>query len=207
MIFEVSTTHFNQTRSGPWEKVDRTDYCVVVDHEKKIIHVTGKESGDEDWPDNFDFRVRQPAEQWFPDVKDIWVHSGFLRQYKAVRDKLLDIAYEHPDYAIRVDGYSLGGSWTQIFTQDILYRRPDRDIKAIYYAPGNAWRKLPKQYQDALKRCTVFVRSIWDPVTWMRVFRFYRYGDHITIGKWWRIWPLQHWPDQIIRGLTERRGK
>jgi len=196
---ENNSKHFIHMREGTWDIIDRTHYRITIDHEQKIINFTGQESSDEDWPDNFDFRVR--AIQWFSDNDQIWVHAGFLRQYMAVRNKWLDTAYEYPDYSIRVDGFSLGGSWTQIFVQDVLHHWPDRDILAIFYAPGNPWRKLPKEYQIALKQCTIFVRSIWDPVTWMRAIRFYRYGRHYTVGKWYRIFPLQHRPEQIIRGL------
>ena len=203
-IFNLTSEHFKKTIGGHFEKIDRTDYRVEVSHSDKAIHITGRCSDDDDWPDNFDFRQR-PV-KWFPD-SDILVHAGFLRQYKSTRSKLLDICYEYPGYSIYVDGFSLGASWTQIFLQDVLHRWPDRDVLAILYAPGNPWRKLPKKYKDALKRCTYFVRSIWDPVTWMGLLRFYRYGKHITLGKWYRILPLQHTPDQIIRGLKERGGK
>ena len=202
-----SKAHFEKITSGPWETIERTECRIVIDLNQKIICVTGQSSRDEDWPDNFDFRARETAEQWFPDVKDIKVHAGFLRQYKAVRDKLLDVAYKYPNYAIRVDGFSLGASWPQIFVQDVLYRWPERDIKAVLYAPGNPWRKLPEKYQKALNRCIIYVRSIWDPVTWMRVLRFSRYGKNITIGKWWRILPLQHFPGQMERNLLEKYGE
>jgi len=202
-MFKVSAKHFDEITEGPWQTIERTEYRLVVDNSNRIIDVVGQSSRDEDWPDNFDFRIREPAEQWFSDNNDITVHAGFLRQYKPVRNTLLNAAYQNPNYLIRVSGYSLGASWTQLFIQDVLYHFPERDIKAILYAPGNVWRKLPEKYRKKLTRCTVFVRSLYDPVTWMRVLRFYRFGNHITIGKWWRIMPLQHFPDQIIRGLNE----
>jgi len=198
---EVSSNHFSKIRNGPWKQAEKTHYRMVIDHADKTIHITGQESDNNDWSDNFDFKVH--AEQWFSNNKNILVHAGFLRQYKSVRNILLDAVYQHPDYIIKVDGFSLGASWTQIFLQDVIHRWPDKNIHAVFYAPGNPWRKLPKQYQKALKRCTTFVRSIWDPVTWMKALRFYRYGKHITIGKWYRFWPLQHLPLQIIRGLDE----
>jgi hypothetical protein len=110
----------------------------------------------------------------------------------------------YPGYTILVDGYSLGASWPQIFVQDVLYHFPDRDIQAVLYEPGNPWRKLPKKYKKALKKHITFVRSIWDPVTWMQLLGFFRYGKTVTIGKWYRIWPLQHLEDQVIRNLTEK---
>jgi len=201
MLFKVNSEHFRSIINGPWETVGRTDYRLTVNHEEKIIHVTGQATSQgADWRDNFDFR-RRPKEQWF---KGIWVHAGFLRQYRAVRDKLLDVCYEYPDYAIRVDGFSLGGSWTQIFVQDCLHRWSDRDIQAIFYAPGNPWRRLPRRYSRALRRCITFVISWWDPVTWMHILGFFRYGRNIRIGRFWRLLPKQHHPDQIIRGLDER---
>ena len=203
-IFGVNSEHFISVTKGPWDVVDRTHYRLDINHEEKVIHVTGRCSDYDDWPDNFDFRVKawEPAEQWFAD-KEILVHSGFLRQYKSVRNILLDVAYEYSEYAIRVDGFSLGASWPQIFLQDVLHRWPDRDVQAILYAPGNPWRKLPVYYQKALERCTVFVRSVWDPVTWMRLLRFYRFGSPFNIGKWWRALPVQHQPKQILRALKE----
>jgi hypothetical protein len=121
-----------------------------------------------------------------------------------VRNKLLDAAYEYSNYTIRVAGFSLGATWTQIFVQDLIHHFPQRDITAIFYAPASPWRKLPKKYRLALNSVTFFVRSIYDPVTWMRILRFYRYGKHINIGKCWRVFPLQHLPAQIIRGLLEK---
>jgi len=202
--FTASTEHFKETIAGQWETKELTQFRLTVYHKEKIIHITGQSSNDDDWPDNLDFRSR-PV-QWFLDKKEIVVHAGFLRQYNAVRNYLLDVAYEHSDYAIRVDGFSLGGSWTQLFVQDIIHRWPNRDMIAIFYGPGNPWRKLPQKYKNALNKCVIFVRSIWDPVTWMRIIRFYRYGKNINIGKWYRIWPIQHHPDQIIRGLKELKG-
>jgi hypothetical protein len=175
-----------------------------LNHEGKTIHITGQGSNQRaDWKDNLNFRTRLKSSQWF---RLISVHAGFLRQYLAVRNKLLDICYEYPDYAIRVDGFSLGGSWTQIFVQDVLHRWPDRDIQAIFYAPGNPWRRLPRKYRRALRRCVAFIIPWWDVVTWMRLLLFFRYGRNIRIGKPWRLWPKQHRPDQIIRALNEKYG-
>jgi len=201
MLFKVNSDHFRSVNSGPWVTEGRTDYRINVDHEAKVIHVSCQASSQsEDWRDNLDFR-RHPKEQWF---RGIWVHAGFLRQYRAVCDVLLNACYEHPGYAIRVDGYSLGASWAQIFLQDCIHRWPDRDIQAILYAPGNPWRRLPRKYRRALKRCTTFAYCFWDVVTWMRLIGFKRYGKNIRLGRIWRLWPKQHHPDQIIRGLDER---
>ena len=203
-MFEISSDHFKSIREGPWEKAERTDYRISLDHENKIIYVIGRESGDEDWPDNFDFRKREPPVQWFDDNPDILVHAGFLRQYQAVRDTLLDVCKNYIDYAIRISGYSLGASWTQIFIEDCIHRWPFRDLEANLYAPANPWYKLSKKYQIALAERTTFVKCYWDFITWMRVIGFHRYGKTIYIGKPWRVWSFQHSPEQIIRGLDEK---
>jgi len=210
MYFKISAKHFEEATDRPWVSEKQTDYRVTVLEDEKIIHLSaqGSTSKDEniDWWDDFDFRINQPPETWFPDKK-IKVHSGFLRQYKNVRDILMDLAYQYPDYAIRVDGYSLGASWPQIFVQDVLYHFPGRDIQAILYEPGNPWRKLSRADKKALKKHIQFVRSIWDPVTWMRVLFFFRYGKSTTIGKWYRVWPLQHLGDEVIKNLIEKFGE
>ena len=205
-MFEISAEHFEEITKDSLLTAGKTQCRYTVDKKEKVIHITGQSSRNNDWGDNFDFRAREVAVQWFADKKDIKIHAGFLRQYKAVRDILMTVCEAYSDYAIRVDGYSLGASWTQIFTQDVLYHWPNRDVQAILYAPGNPWRKLPKVFKAKLKQHITYVRSIWDPVTWMRMFGFCRYGAEVRIGKWYRILPLQHKTDQIIKGLKELRG-
>ena len=217
MLFEISIDHFKQSTVKSeeyWKQEDRTDYRVEVDHEAKVILVIGRPTSQGvDWLDNFDFRVRDKTRKWFPSRNSPRVHNGFLRQYESVRKILLDLCYKYEDYAIRCTGYSLGGSWTQIFVQDCLHRwtniegKEDRDIKAIFYACGNPWRWLPKVYRKALKACTQFVINYWDPVTWMGLLRFKRYGKNVMIGKPWRLYPLQHHYNQIERALYERFNK
>jgi hypothetical protein len=182
-MFEVSAQHFKKTVSGPWTSIGQTDYRLIVSKNEKTIRLTaqGSQSKDKgvDWRDDFDFRIRQAAETWFPGEK-IRVHAGFFRQYKNVRDTLMDLVYAYPEYTVLVDGYSLGASWPQIFVQDVLYHFPCRNIQAILYEPGNPWRKLPQKYKKLLKKHVTFVRSVWDPVTWMRLLFFWRYGKTVT---------------------------
>lgn len=207
MIFEISRKHFSEITEGPWETIDRTQYRLSIDHDKKTIYVIGQSSRDDDWPDNFDMRKNSPPEQWFSDRKDIFVHAGFLRQYKAVRNILMDACYKYVDYKIRASAYSLGSAWLQPFVQDVIHNLPCRDIQAILYAPPNPWRELPKEYQEALYAHITFVYCFWDPVTWMGLFGYRRYGAKIVIGKWWRFWPVQHHWEQIEKALDERTAK
>ena len=203
--FNVSSDHFREIREGPWEIIDNTYYCLFLDHDEKKIYVRGRESGEGDTKDNFDFRIEELADEWFPGKEgSIKVHVGFLKRYKAVRSVLFDAVDQYADYAVRLSGFSLGGTWTQLFLLDVLLHWPERDILAIFYAPANPWRKLPKEYQEKLKLHTIFVSSVWDPVTWMEAVGFHRYGYDITIGKWWRILPPQHKARQMIRALDEK---
>ena len=203
--FNVSSAHFREVRSGPWETIEKTRFRVFADHDEKIIHVRGRGSNDADMKDNFDFRIIEPSEEWFPGAEGrIRVHSGFFKRYTAIRTLLFDTIDQYPDYAIRLGGFSLGGTWTQFFLLDVILHWPDKDILGIFYAPANPWRRLPKQYQRELKKRTVFVSNAWDPITWMRAVGFKRYGYNITIGRWWRILPPQHDPPQMIRSLDER---
>jgi len=204
--FNVSSDHFREIREGPWDVIGYTNYRLFLDHEEKIIHVRGRGSyNKKDMEDNYDFHIEKISEEWFPGAEGIIkIHIGYYKRYEAVRGLLLDTASEFPDYAIRVGGYSLGAAWTQLFLLDAILHWPERDILAIFYAPANPWRSLPKKYQEDLKQHTIFVRSLWDPVTLMDAVGFHRYGYNITIGKWWRVLPSQHEPAQIIRALDEK---
>lgn len=200
----INSDHLREIRRGPWEITDNTFHRLIFDHEEKIITVIGRESNDNDDKNNLNFRIKEPAKEWFPGAEGkIKIHAGFFNRYEAVRTMLLDTVQEYPDYSIHVSGFSLGGTWTQLFMLDVLLLWPNRDIQAIFYAAANPWRRLPKEYQKELEQRTVFVKSWWDPVTWMRLIGFYRYGHNITIGKWWRILPPQHEPPQMIRSLNE----
>jgi len=200
--WKPSVEHFESIRRGPWLQEDSTNYRVYIDHDNKTIYVTGQESRcRNDWRDNFSFWTRRgPTSAWFGQVR---IHAGFLRQYKSVRDILLELCQQYPDYAIRVSGFSLGAAWLQIFMQDVLHKWPERDIKAIFYAPGNPWRRLPIRYRRLLRERTIFVYNRWDLITGMALLGFFRYGKNIRLGRIWRIRPNQHHPYQIIRGLEE----
>jgi len=204
--FNVSSEHFVETRSGPWETVNNTQFRIIIEHEEKIICVRGRVTMTINKKDNYKFRATKPAEDYFPGAEGrIKVHSGFLLRYEGVRHILLDIAHQYPDYAIRISGVSLGATWTQLFLLDVILHWPDRDVLAILYAPANPWRRLPKKYQKELEQRTVFVCSHWDPITWMRPLFYFRYGHDITIGRWWRFWPPQHHPTQMLRSLEEMK--
>ena len=229
MVFEVSSDNFRIANSGIgenfWSKKGRTDYRFEVSHEDKTIYVIGRPSSErKDWLDNLDFRIARaiknlfsPEEKepnkpkyWFKNRKDIKVHAGFLRQYEAVQEEFLALLEKYPDYEVKIWGFSLGASWTQILLEDFVFwayikkKWPERKVAGIFYSCGNPWRKLPKEIRKLVKKVSTFVIPWWDPVTWMRVLRFFRYGKEIKIGKWYRFWPIQHHPEQIIRALDER---
>jgi len=202
--FYISSDHVREIVEGPWEVINKTQFRVIMDHNEKIIFIIGRDSILVDYKDNFNFFVTKPDDDWFPGIDErIKIHSGFYKRYKSVRNALLETAYKYPDYSIYVSGYSLGGTWTQLFLLDAILLWPDRDIRAIFYAAANPWRKLPEKYRKELEQRTIFIKTYWDPVTWMSVIGFYRYGHNITVGKWWRIFPPQHGPPQMIRALDE----
>jgi hypothetical protein len=205
IIFKESVEHLENAVKGPWYTINRTDFKIDIDHENKIVYVTGQTSQPNDWWDNLKFctRLFSKCEKWYS-LKSVWVHKGFLNQYKSVQKFLIDLCLQHFEYAIRLSGHSLGGTWTQLFMYDILDRWPSRDVQAIFYAPANPWRRLPKPFRQKLKERTTFVYCWWDPVTWMRILRYRRYGKNILIGKPWRLWPSQHKPKQIIRAMDEK---
>jgi hypothetical protein len=226
--FAPSKANYEEITSGPWTTQGATQYRMETDIDEKIIYVIfqGSQSAKQntagkhswvyklikkwfgtDWADDFDFWSKSPSRQWFPDVKDLKVHEGFLNQYSAVRSAILDECYKYPDYMIMVEGYSLGAALAQIFTYDASFHFQKRKVWCLTYEPPNPWKKLPSAWQKIIKPRTVFLCARWDIVTWMRLLDFHRYGENITVGHWWRIWPFQHLHDAVCKNLLEKFGK
>ena len=231
-IFNISSDCFRIANDGMgegfWSKKGRTDYHFHADHDKKKLYIIGRPTSEnKDWLDNLDFRTTKTIKamfsqseedpnkpiQWFDDRKDIKVHTGFLRQYQAVAEEFLALAEKYSDYDIEIWGFSLGASWTQILLEVAVYliyirgKWAGRKVQGIFYACGNPWRKLPKELRKLVKQCSTFVINFWDPVTWMRLIGFNRYGKRVQIGRPWRFFPIQHHPTQMIKALDERTRK
>ena len=146
-----------------------------------------------DWINNFRFR-----QQIYPygdeSSTEVRFHRGFMEAYFAVRDRLLPIIQNYPDYSITATGHSLGGALATIAALDVQYNITQQTGQAInvytYGSPrvGNA--ALVESFQRRVPDSHRFVYG-WDVVT--RVPRLWQGFEHVPqlhrLGKLW-TWKL-----------------
>lgn len=200
--------YIDVTEGGNWIHEENThiDWRYHKEDDYLIIHfqcTSGTDNG-YDWKQNF---------KWFPKVmkpyKKVAVHGGIFEQYLGVRNKILDMVYEDKNIKhIRVGGFSQGAGFTYFCVQDLLYHFPDLDILGIGYESPRVFIRN-KYIKNMLKNNLIIVKTFWDatvhvpPVCW----GFAHYGKSVWIGKWWKILPIQHRPEQIIKNLEDYEKK
>jgi hypothetical protein len=195
--------HFRTIRGVPFVHDDSTsvDYYLLADGDTLFCIFQGS-TQKKDWKDDFTY---------FPKKFDIYpgskimAHMGIAQQYLGMRGKFLDMAYSGKIKNILIAGFSLGGGLSQLACEDAAWHLPDRNIKSISYEgprvfyPNTAVRNLLAGRQ-------ILVKTFWDPVVhlpfWIMGVR--DYGRIEQIGKWGRILPLQHYPEQVEKNLLEK---
>jgi hypothetical protein len=185
----------------------------------------------DDWAANLDFF---PALfDIFPGSK-IKAHDGIARQYLDARQTIMDHLYSGTIKRIFVAGYSQGGAVTTAAVQDIGFHidRDGLDVSVFgisYNGPRFFGTKKSRLIKQAVKNRLLTIKGHWDPVGHvplkaMPTFFSFRwkpfriilclphltlwrdYGKVTWIGKLWRIWPLQHLPEQVYANLLEKYG-
>ena len=99
------------------------DYKVIVNDQQKEIIIQYEESdSDEDWHNNYLF--------WpWPlklDNRVIWTSYGYAKIYKSGKNEPIDQFYqafmEHPDYKVKIWGWSLGSAMAKITARHFIIR-------------------------------------------------------------------------------------
>jgi hypothetical protein len=157
-----------------------------------------------DWKQNLDFF---PKKVYMYDT-DILVHRGFFQNWISIRNKILDEIYNNPDIKyIVIRGFSQGASITVLAYQDILYHinrdLKDRNIRlgGTAYEPAKVFYGKKTEFHNFPTLNLVLTRN--DPICIIPPFAHHYAGKIIKIGKWYRFFPIQHYPDQVAKALDE----
>jgi len=136
------------------------------------------------------------------------VHEGIAKQYLGCREEFLNLCYGEGVKKIRLAGFSLGGGLTQLACEDAAYHFPGLDIQAISYEGPRVFTKNTHVEELVTPRMTL-VKTWNDPVVHvpLKAMGFVDYGTIVWIGKWWRLLPLQHFPEQVEKNLFEKFGE
>lgn len=185
----------------------------------------------DDWAANLNFIPK--TFDIFPGSK-IKAHDGIAQQYLDARQVIMDYLYSGKIKYIFAAGYSQGGAVATAAVQDIGFHidRDKLDVTVFginYNGPRFfGWRKH-KIIEEAVKGRLITIKAHCDPVVHvpfkiMPTFFYFRwkpfkikfclpritfwkdYGKVIWMGKWWRLYPLQHHPAQMHKNLLEKFG-
>lgn len=96
-----------------------------------------------DWICNFTFT---PTKIPYKGSKENFkVHKGFLKQYKTVRDEILELVKNNKIEHIRIYGHSLGGALATLCHEDMMFHYPNKDIVTVAVAPPMVLKEIPEE--------------------------------------------------------------
>ena len=124
-------------------KTDNVDgyFC---DYKDKFLIVFRGSTGEADWIDNFNFKLRDD----FFDIKNIKVHSGFLNQYYKVCYQLKHESINKND--IIVCGHSLGGALATLCSLHLINEFPEKKIRCYTFGSPRVGNRKFKKLFDSL---------------------------------------------------------
>ncbi len=204
--WKPSKDHFHFITHVPFKHDDKTNVDYFLHYEDDTIYAIFEPTTDKkDWKSDFTFFPKRF--DIFPGSK-IKVHSGIAKQYLGMRSEFLDMIYRNNKKCTKIylSGFSLGGGLTQLACEDVTYHFPDKEILAISYEGPRVFTPHKMVKKLCTKDRLTLVKTFWDPVVHVPfvIMGFVDYGKKIWIGKWNRIAPIQHDPDEIEDNLFEK---
>lgn len=160
------------------------DGCVVIS-----FHNSNSAT---DWKNNFMFFSKAYKDCDIP----FYVHRGFLRAWKEVRDYIEEKVKELEPTEICVTGHSYGGAMSDLCTEDMAYLFPNTKIRNVTFGGPRViwgyrnWKKLKKRWNsDMVESIKLKNGSDIVPAVPLMSFGFHHVGELTHIGqpiRWWR---------------------
>lgn len=175
---------YNKVLSVPYIQLKKNAasyYTEVTDGDTLNIYLEWS-NGVVDWLNNFDFPAKPYGE-----MENLWfVHRGFLRVWKTIRDEIKNQINDTNIKHIVIAGYSHGAAIATLCHEYCVFHRPDIEDNIIGYgfgAPRVVWGFLNKTVKQRFNNFYV-VRNCRDIVTHVPpvVFGFRHVGNMIKIG-------------------------
>lgn len=161
-------------------------------------------NGKTDWKNNLDF----PAKP-YGDMKHRWyVHRGFLKVWKVIRDQIKETIQDISLKRIVIVGYSHGAALAVLCHEYCVFNRQDIKDNIFGYGfgcPRVVWGILKKSIKERFKNFTI-IRNHNDVVTHVppKIFLFRHVGKMLKIGKNKEWNPVDsHRPQNYTESLRE----
>jgi predicted lipase len=164
------------------DKVTDCQTFVIFDGKNIIITGSGSQSIKDWW---FDFQISKTK---VPYLRNTFVHTGFLKQYNSVRDrihtKVLELIKEHKVQNIICTGHSLFGAISTIIALDCCLLYKDFNVSCVTFGSprvgGKYFTKLFNKEVTTSFRCVRFK----DPISFTPLpIRFRHVNGGIHFGK------------------------
>jgi len=181
----------------PYEIVDaENDVEISIGIENNTVYITFLGSATfTDWKHNFMF-WKKPYKQ----MKNLFfVHAGFLKIYKIVRDRIKDFLVKKTDEysTIVITGHSLGGAIATICYEDVMFMKETSIIKdvVVLSVTTGAPRVFSFLSSSVLKKrmadkINVVYKSDGVPTIPPVIFGYKHYGRTMQSGKKNPLWVL-----------------
>ena len=192
-----------------WKSIKETQYAIVDKGDTVLIAFQGSMDW-RDWLLNFYCIPYKDMEQPF------YVHAGFLKQYKNVRDIILEAIKDKKKVELR--GHSLGGALCLLAHEDIRFHDKGIEIETITFgaprvlAKKGSWGTFIGRLSDRKRIGDIsyfsFVMNIvnGNDVVPRVPFWYVRNTNIKHIGgkeRWWKLSIVDHLPANYFISLKE----
>ena len=185
------------------------DYCIQICNRTCYLMFQWS-VGKEDWKNNFDF----PAKAYKNGNETWFVHRGFLKVWKAMRDDIEEIVKGNIENNeidnIVCIGYSHGAAICTFAVEDMEYLFGNKvHVSGYAYAcPRVIWGKVPTAVRQRLANL-IKIKNRGDIVTHVppMLFGFRNVGNELLIGKCGKYKPVQAHLENSYRTELKIREK
>lgn len=129
MITPAECAHYFRNDTTNWiTSGDDTQYIIEKKESGEVVVIFAESNSKADWKNNLNFWAKPYKEM---DVK-YYVHRGFLRCWKLVRDEIMSKLKELSPTYITVSGWSYGGALATLCYEDVWFQFPElRDQRRL----------------------------------------------------------------------------
>ena len=142
------------------------------------------------------FRGSESKYDWYYDLSimkrqlwdDVYVHSGFYNQlhtnnvYEELKNTLVELLKDHPDYQIYVTGHSLGAALSTLFGFEIAHEFNDQNIVIVSFASPRVGNKaFRKTYDEKSNLVHYRISNDRDIVTAAPMIDYHHAGVNISL--------------------------
>lgn len=170
-------------------------YKIEIEDQARRINLFFEESmgsiKDQDWKTNLDF----PRKVYKNQEGRFYVHRGYVKAWRSCNDQVmaeLVAAHQtHPDYYVRIIGWSYGGAMSLLAAEDFHYRTRRKAFVTTFGAPKILYGRRTRKH---FLNCAFYYQytQINDFVTWCIPFPWVHHANQKKCPQKFNLRKLLH---------------